>query len=894
MADAAVEFLLENLQQLLLYHVHLIKDAKEQVERLERDLRLFKSFLKDSTKKRRREDSLRELVCQIRDVVYEAEDVIDAFVTQATESRSKNYFLRAFQTPVKLLTIAKEVEKVGAKVRDIYGDKGKFDFASLNVGDGGPEESEIPVPRQENVVGFEDEAEKLIGYLKEETDALDVISIIGMPGLGKTTLAGKIFNDPDIQYEFPARIWVYVSQEFTKKKVFLDILREFTRLSDDMFQKTETELVQLVTSHLSRGKFLIVLDDVWTSEDWDKLKIVLPKSNKLGKVLITSRHKEVAWHINHNRGPHNLRFLTQEESCLLLQLEVFGKARWPSAELEVLGKVIAEQCGRLPLAIVVIGGILLKKFSASNEMSAKVKAWEKVSQSVSEHLTEDPQRRMEKIIALSYDKLPFHLRACFLYFGMFPEDSEIPVWKLIRMWIAEGFIQPKNGLNLEETAESHLEELVNRNLIRVDKRKPDGKVKTCRIHDMLRDFCKYEAGNGRENFLQEMKKSNEGDFDPPISNVEKCRRLCIHSNFSSFVSSRPFGPHVRSFVCFSKEDINLPAESCSFIPAAFKLLRVLEVKPIKFTKIPSDLYHLVHLRYITLSFSLAILPSAFSKLWNIQTLIVDTTSRTLEVKADIWKLLQLRHLKTNASTILPKSVKSSKDGEKLQTLGTISPQNCTEEVFDKCRNLKTLGIRGKLSLLLDRKSGSFDSLGRLGNVERLKLVNDVFPDPPSEGRLRGLPPPYQFPPKLRILSIGDTFLDWSQMSTLGLLENLEVLKLKDNAFKGNKWVAADGGFRNLEVLHIGRTDLIIWKASAHHFPRLRCVMLRNCEKLQEIPVELADIPSLQLLDLYRCEYAASSAKKIQEKKIQNANENEQEEEQAITVTFKLSIFPPAE
>lgn len=143
MADAAVEFLLENLQQLLLYHVHLIKDAKEQVERLERDLRLFKSFLKDSTKKRRRENSLRELVCQIRDVVYEAEDVIDAFVTQATESRSKHYFLRAFQTPVKLLTIAKQVEKVGFKVRDIYGDKGKFDFASLSVGDGGPEESEV-------------------------------------------------------------------------------------------------------------------------------------------------------------------------------------------------------------------------------------------------------------------------------------------------------------------------------------------------------------------------------------------------------------------------------------------------------------------------------------------------------------------------------------------------------------------------------------------------------------------------------------------------------------------------------------------------------------------------------------------------------------------------------
>ncbi|KAL1568330.1 putative disease resistance RPP13-like protein 3 [Salvia divinorum] len=893
MADAAVEFLLENLQQLLLYHVHLIKDAKDQVERLERDLRLFKSFLKGSTKKRRREDSLRELVCQIRDVVYEAEDVIDAFVTQATESSSRNRFARAFHSPVKLLSIAKEVEKVGAKVRDIYGDRGKFDFATLNLADGGHEESEAPVPRQDGVVGFEDEAEKIIGYIKEERDELDVISIIGMPGLGKTTLAWKIYHDPDIQYEFPTRVWVYVSQEFSRKDVFLSMLKQLMRPTEDMYRKNDQELAQLVAEHLQRGKFLIVMDDVWTSEDWDKLIVALPRCNKLGKVLITSRHKEVAWHVNHDRGPYNLRFLTTEESWLLLQLEVFGKAEWPSPKIEVLGKVIVRQCGCLPLAIVVIGGILAKKYSASHEMSAKVKAWDKVSKSVSTYLTEeDPQRRMERIIALSYDKLPFHLRACFLYLGMFPEDFEISSWKLIRMWIAEGFIQPKTGLNLEETAENYLEELINRNLVRVDKRKPCGKVKTCRIHDMLRDFCKYEGGNGRENFLQEMKKT-EGDFEPPISNVLTCRRLCIHSNVSRFVSSKPSGPHVRSFVCFSREDINLPVESCSTIPAAFKLLRVLEVKPIKMTKIPSDLYHLVHLRYITLSTTLAILPTAFSKLWNLQTLVVDTTSRTLDVKADIWKLLQLRHLKTSACTVLPKTGKASKEGEKLQTLSTISPQNCTEDVLDKCCNLKKLGIRGRLSLLVEGKSGSFESVGRLRNLERLKLVNDAFPHPPSEGQLSRLPPTYQFPPKLRILTLADTFLDWCHMSTLGLLENLEVLKLNSNAFNGKNWTAVDGHFRNLEVLHIGRTDLVIWEASAHHFPNLRCVQLHNCERLQYIPIGLADIPSLQLLDLYRTEYAAASALKINEKKILDASTRQEGDEQSITAVFKLTIFPSA-
>ncbi|KAK4438509.1 putative late blight resistance proteinR1A-10 [Sesamum alatum] len=490
MADAAVEFLLDNLQQLLIYHAHLIRDARHQVEKMENDLRLFKAFLRDSTKKRRKDESLRELVRQIRDVVYEAEDIIDTFVTQAADSESTSYFSQAFNRPAELDGIVKHMEKVSAMVKEIYGDKTRIDFASLNIGDGWPdEESELPMTKKENVVGFEDEAENLIGYLTEETQQLDVISIIGMPGLGKTTLAGKIFSDPVIEYEFPNRIWVCVSQEFTAKDIFLAILREFTRLDEDMYHKSDQELARLVASYLESVKFLIVMDDVWTAWDWEKLEIALPKSNKMGKVLITSRHVEVGLYANKNRVPHRLRFMTQEESWLLLQLEVFGKPRCPP-ELEVLGKLIVNQCGGLPLPIVVIGGILVKKFSASHDMAARRNAWTKVSNSVSTYLNEDPQRRMEKIIALSYDKLPYHLKACFLYLGIFPEDFEIPVSELILMWIAEGFIERKSGVTLEEIAENYLEDLVNRNLVSVNKRRLDGRIKTCHIHDMMRDFCK--------------------------------------------------------------------------------------------------------------------------------------------------------------------------------------------------------------------------------------------------------------------------------------------------------------------------------------------------------------------------------------------------------------------
>ncbi|KAK4431710.1 putative late blight resistance proteinR1C-3 [Sesamum alatum] len=884
MADAAVDFLLEKLQHLQYYQSHLISDVNKQVENVVKNLHIFKVFLDDSAKKRRRKDDdhLRQLVRQIRDVVYEAEDIIDALVTQAAHSKSKSYFSRAFDAPTKLLSIIEDIETIGAKIGEVYSNKALIESADLAV-DGGRPNSEVPLLRQDNVVGFEDGAKTIIGFLLEKTQRLDVISIVGMSGLGKTTLAKKIFNDPVIRYKFPVCIWIYISKEFTKKDVFLSILREFTKIDENMYDKSDQELAQLVVAHLERGKFLIVMDDVWTVEDWNTLQIAMPKGNTKGKVLITSRHVEVAHHANQDRFPHHLCPLTKDESLLLLQYEVFGKAECPP-ELEDLGKLIAEKCCGLPLAIVVIGGILLKEFSAPHDMIATRNAWTKVFESIND-LNEDPERCMKKIIALSYDELPYHLRACFLYLGIFPKDFEIPFWKLLHMWIAEGFIQKESGINLEETAENYLEDLINRNLLRVDKRRSDGGVKTCRIHDMLRDFCKNEAGSEIENFLQEVMRHNDG-FEPPITDVENFRRLCIHTDVLDFLSSQPYGPHIRSFVCFSKEKVTLEGGNILTIPKVFKLLKVLEARPIKFARIPSDLYHLFHLRYITLSFNLASLPKYFSKFWYIQTLVVYTTSRTLEVKADIWNMIQLRHFKTNASATLPEIGQSSKASGQLQTLGRISPQNCTKEVFERVQNLKKLGIRGELALLLDDEYRLFGNLVKLEELVQLKLENDVFPSPPSIHQLQSLPPSSKFPPNLKSLTLSYTFLDWSHISILGLLENLNVLKLKEKAFMGDYWEVTGGGFYRLEFLHIGRTNLVTWVASSYQFPKLKCLEMHNCEELQQIPIGLADVPSFRVLDLYRSKYAIASAKKIREAK-------KKQIKQTIKVeVFKLSIFPP--
>ncbi|KAG5532028.1 hypothetical protein RHGRI_026598 [Rhododendron griersonianum] len=298
---------------------------------------------------------------------------------------------------------------------------------------------------------------------------------------------------------------------------------------------------------------------------------------------------------------------------------------------------------------------------------------------------------------------------------------------------------------------------------------------------------------------------------------------------------------------------------------------------------------LVHLRYIALHGDFEILPASISYLWNLQTVIIETTSRTLKVEADIWKMLQLRHFFTNASSRLrgppTNAWKSGKDPlvrRNLQTLSTISPESCTEDILARTPNLKKLGVRGKLRTLMEEKGGSslFDNLTKLDHLVTLKLLNDTFPDRPSSG---SLPPLYKFPPNLKKLTLADTLLDWEHMAILGILPKLEVLKLKDNAFKGERWEPLDGGFRLLRFLQIGRTDLVHWKGSSHHFPRLHRLILKHCESLKAVPSGLGDVSALQIIEVYHSSHTAvASVKQIQTQKQQGLAINQ----------LKLLIYPP--
>ncbi|KAJ8563019.1 hypothetical protein K7X08_031471 [Anisodus acutangulus] len=732
---------------------------------------------------------------------------------------------------------------------------------------GAHEVAQGPSLEDDEVVGFDEEANKVISRLAKESEDLDTIPVVGMPGLGKTTLARKIYNDPELSYKFFSILWIYVGQSYKIKDVFLNILKFFTKRIGDYQDEDVDALAKVISGFIKKGgRCLIVLDDVWVAEVIDHVRKVFPENQKGHRIMMTTRNRLLATYANPE--PHDLKFLTPPESFELLVKRVFGKGSCPD-ELVQLGGSIAEKCYGVPLAVVVIAGALRGRPEKND--------WVRVDKNVVQHLYKDNEQSCLKFVEMSYDHLPQEVQTCFLYCGVFPRGFDIPSWKLIRLWIAEGLIKPQESYTLEEIAEFYLNDLVNRNLVILMKKRSDGQIKTCRLHDMLHQFCKKEASN--KWLFQEVCLTPDQAI-PSMQDPNKCRRLCIQpSNLNDLLSKKPSVEHVRSFYCFSSKEklFALSPNDIKIIHKAFPLIRVLDVESLKFL-FSKDFNQLFHLRYIAISGDFMAIPLTFGKFWNLQTLIINTSTSapTLDVKADIWNMLQLRHLHTDIPAKLHPPTATTGKASCLQTLSMVAPESCEKDVLAKACHLRKLGIRGQMAAFLGAYKGGVNNLEELKCLEHLKLLNDVL----YMNKAPHLPQTFsKLVRTVKKLTLTNTRFAWSEADKLGKLESLEVLKFKENAFAGVSWKPKIG-FSALQVLWIERSELESWEASDLNFPMLRHLVLISCDKLDAVPLELANIPNLQEMRLENTRKAVQSTKDILESKTSKSKK------------FKLSIFPP--
>ncbi|XP_052876154.1 putative disease resistance protein At1g50180 [Gossypium arboreum] len=594
MAEAIVSLSVERISDLLIHEAVFLKDVKDQVESLKDELKRMKCFLEDVDRIPEQDKRLHNRVSEIRNLAYDAEDVIDSFILKAAHQRGFHGIVKRF---ISIFTKPSHLHKIGVQVKAI---QTKLQNISRNLpayaipGDGEGSSSIFKVQqwlrtyshvKEEDVVSLEVSTKEIMAKLMIEEDRLlAVVSVVGMGGIGKTTLARKVYNHVDVRRHFDFLAWVYISQQCKPRKVLLSVLMKVLSPSKDdreLIEKLdENELWKRLFDALKEKRYLVVLDDIWRSEDWDILKPAFPRGRKGSKILFTTRNRNVALYADPCNTPMELSFLTDDESWNLLCRNAFPINETDSyiysEELEKLGREMVRKCGGLPLAIVLLGKLLARKQSLDQWKTVHKNIFHGRLKGFQQH---DPQYgAVNRILVLSYNDLPYHLKPCFLYLAHYPEDWEISKKELIRLWIAEGFISPLLGskeILMEDVGEQFLEDLIDRSLVQVWWRDSTGtKVKTCRIHDLFRDLCMEKAEE--ENFLKFIQPSlveNSGISLDVTLVASVPRRIAIHPGKRD-VHLKGGHPQLRSLLLI-QEEVFINFHISNF--KKFKLLRVLKL-----------------------------------------------------------------------------------------------------------------------------------------------------------------------------------------------------------------------------------------------------------------------------------------------------------------------------
>ncbi|XP_057785050.1 putative late blight resistance protein homolog R1C-3 isoform X2 [Salvia miltiorrhiza] len=676
--------------------------------------------------------------------------------------------------------------------------------------------------KESMMVGFDDVQLQLLDWLTGGNRNRQIIPITGMGGIGKTTLARHIFEHALVKEHFDIRAWTTISQTYNVRETLREVLHQASGDSRNDLSD-ENELGENLYKYLWGRRYLIILDDMWSLEVWDKIRFFFPDYNDGSRVIVTTRLSNLATKLTSSNSI-GMRFLDDVCSWSLFSKTVFGDEVFP-LQLEEIGKKIVGKCKGLPLSIAVIGGLLAK-----SELTLEY--WEHIEENLSSIVNSENDEYWLRVLKLSYDHLLAYLKPCFLYMGMFGEDEAIRVAKLKRLWVSEGFLKPIINKSLETIANEYLKELVDRNLILVHELGVVGNIKYCKMHDLLRDLCLKEAEKQRFYYVL-------GQHCPQGINSQ--RRIVMET-----MSSR-----ARSFLCHGNTVPEL---------LDFRFLRTYEYSR---GYLEENVFQLVNLRYLSAKFREGFqIPSSISLLWNLHTLIVDSPKK-LTAPVEIWKMHQLKHVEfANAGMYLPdpRSGHSDVMMENLETLKGVIDFNLNEEMVKRIPNIKRLSIRYMDKVILDRVK-CLSYLQCLSKLESLRCSTEYVSDAEYLQCI-------SFPRSLKKLCLvcGKFFHLEEILEKIASLPLLEKLTLTFGQFATRRWEIVEGQFPSLKYLRLWQcADMECWTLEGSCLPRLEQLRLWWMESLEEFPSEIGEIPTLKSIELWRCsESMAVSVKKIVE------------------------------
>ncbi|KAK2430334.1 putative disease resistance protein RGA1 [Trifolium repens] len=632
MAEALLGFAFENLNSLLQNELSTMFGIRSKAEKLSTTLDLIKAVLEDAEKKQHTDRTIKVWLQQLKDAVYVLDDILDECSIKSNRLKGSSAF-----KPKNILfrhNIGNRLKEITSIFDEIAERKNKFLLQegvttkemTVEVAEWRQTSSIIAEPK---VYGREDDKEKIVEFLLNQagdSSSLSVYPIVGLGGLGKTTLAQLVYNDQRVSpTNFHTKIWVCVSEAFSVKRILCSIIESITSEKCDAL---DLDVLQRKVQELLEGKrFLLVLDDVWnkneelklglSQEKWNQLKSVLSNGSKGSSCLVSTRDEVVA-SIMGTCQAHHLSGLSENECWLLLKQYAFGIDREEPVELVEIGKEIAKKCGGLPLAAQALGGIMRSK---SGE-----KEWLEIKESELWDLPSD--NNVLPVLRLSYSYLTPTLKQCFSFCAIFPKDTIMWKEELIHLWMAHGFISSRKNLEVEDVGSMIWNELCQKSFFQDIKMNEYTADISFKMHDLVHDLA--QSIMGKECLFLE--------YANIASLTKSTHHITVHSNDLLSINEGALKKVESLRTLF--ELYRYIREKHHYFPTN-RFLRVLRTS---FTPVPS-LGSLVHLRYLEF-FSLQIetLPDSIYKLQKLETLKIIECVRLSCLPKNMACLQNLRYL----------------------------------------------------------------------------------------------------------------------------------------------------------------------------------------------------------------------------------------------------------
>ncbi|GLT78441.1 hypothetical protein SLA2020_499770 [Shorea laevis] len=911
-AEAIVSTLLENLASIALdeidKEVRCIINVHREVENISSNFRAIQAVLEDAERQQveKQKAGVRDWLDKLKEISFDIENALDEWSTAISKSKLEKEELKVcsfipspsfcFNRGKLLCKTAHKIQELNERLDNIAKERERYGFKELNVEKPKREETTSLINVEEICGRLKDE-ERIVNMLLNEGrteelgSALHMISIVGAGGIGKTTLAQLAFNNEKVKSHFVEKIWVCVSDPFDEMWIAKVILKSVCPVDEkDAVEKLDRleDALQRLKNSIEGKKFFLVLDDVWTEQygKWDRLKQSLSHGCPGSKILVTTRKENVAITMGCNTI-FPMEQLSEEEGwSLFSQIAFFGRSNKDFEDLEEVGKKIARKCKGLPLALKTIGGLMrLKK---------TVKQWQLVLDSEIWEL-EVAEEGLFHPLMFSYYDLSSQLRQCFLYCAIFPKDHVIEKNKLIKLWMAHGFLKGTQRQDVEMVGEDYFNDLAMRSFFHDFEKDENGGIVKCKMHDIVHDFARFLT---RGDCLIVERSSIEGfSFNGRARHV-----MLINTKSSAFSNCIYTAENLHTLLIDqTKNGWNPCYHDLVKLFDKLKCVRTLRCGFPQIVKYPKQIGKLMHLRHLDLSNNrqLEELPEAVCDLYNLLILDISGCWRLKSLPYRVGNLINLWHLQneeTFAVSFMPKMEKltclrilslflilGDGKGAALSDLGELNHLqgkleinglgNVRDEWEAKKAQLQNKEGLTSLSLMFgptDRSQVSETSILVLkaltppSDLERLEIWG--FTNPTmwvwpnwivSLAKLKNLELSYcdnveHLPPLGKLPSLESLRLNWlKKVKKVGV----EFLGIETPLFPCSWSVVAFPNLKSLEFLFMeeweqwdygirGEEDLTI-------MPRLSSLTIYDCRELKALPDHILQNATLQSLNITR-------------------------------------------